>query len=759
MRVFSAVAIYSFFMPALLLALIAGVGIAAIAYHAHIERCARSGRQTYRQSYRRLRDLMLVRGVMWAGIYMIALAMAPPAILSVLLPAAVMIMFVDGLCMIAMPRRALVAVGLQAIGIATPAVLNPTAITLISAVVAGFSFLFLHWALFNLNYLFATRRLRTRELTHANETIQLLMNQYDEDGSDWLFECDEKGAILRPNDRFCQAAQLPAHEMNGMLLSLIFDDCPEREELRAIGKREDNFRNHVIPLTLDGEKRWWSISARPIYDDEGILRSWRGFISDVTRTRQAEAKVTYMAHYDVLTNLANRSLFNITLQRAFVRRDPDDVIGVLYVDLDHFKAVNDTHGHALGDMVLAEAARRIENAVPDTAMVARLGGDEFAVVLASQTDRSAIVRIAHNIVSAMDDPVEAEGQSLPIGASIGVAFAPENGLDGDTVLRAADLALYDAKAKGRRGVSLFDPDMQEEMQDRRTLELDLRAALGRGELELFYQPLVSAIDSVTVGYEALLRWNHPTRGQVSPAVFIPIAEETGQIVQIGTWVLREALREAATWPEELSVSVNLSPAQMADDSILTTVVGALAQTGVPASRLELEITETLLMQDNPETIAVLHKLRDMGVKIALDDFGTGYSSLNYLRSFPFDKIKIDRCFVEDIAEKKDSDAIVRAVIGLAEELDMRTTAEGVETAHQLAQLRQNGCTHLQGFLFSKARPASELAHKLAVPGAPAKEAELAVEAKPVTQIASKKRARKAATNAPAKRTPPKRKSG
>ena len=335
-----------------------------------------------------------------------------------------------------------------------------------------------------------------------------------------------------------------------------------------------------------------------------------------------------MAHYDVLTNLPNRSLFNTTLRRAFDRQDHDQILGILYVDLDHFKAINDTHGHAIGDTVLAEAGRRIEQAVGNSNMVARLGGDEFAVLLDRLADRQEALGIAQAIVSAMDDPIGIEGQvqPLPIGASVGVAFAPDNGLTGEDVLKAADLALYDAKSRGRSGASVFDPGMQQEVQDRRALELDLRAALSRGELEVQYQPLKDAATTETVGYEALLRWHHPERGDVSPAVFIPIAEETGQIMAIGSWVLREALNEAANWPEHLTVSVNLSPAQMRDEGLLNTIVGALAASGVAPQRLELEITESLLMQDNDDNFELLHRIRDIGVQIALDDFGTGYSS-------------------------------------------------------------------------------------------------------------------------------------
>ena len=711
-RTVAAIILYAGFLQVFMIVALAVVGSAIIARQMHIERNIAAGRFDDTRNYAAFRDLVIARAVFWGLVLAVALSTAPPVWITPLIAAGFFTLFVDGLCMIALPRRALLATAIYAFAIAVPVAVRFSGPVLAVAVMAAGSLVFMHWAIFNLHFLFATRRLRTRNLREANETIQLLLNQYDEDGSDWLFECDREGRILRPNTRFCEASARTADDLEGMRLSLLFDDCAERDELLAIGEREENFRGHVLPVTVDGEQYWWSISGRPIYDNDGKLDCWRGFMTDISRSRRAEAKVTYMAHYDVLTNLPNRSLFNTTLRRAFDRHRQDQVLGVLYVDLDHFKAVNDTHGHAVGDAVLAEAARRIERAVGTSSMVARLGGDEFAVLLDRLGERSDALRAAEAIVTAMDEPVVVEGQPqpLPLGASVGVAFAPDNGLTGEEVLKAADLALYDAKARGRRGASVFDPGMQEEVQNRRALELDLRAALSRGQLELHYQPLKDAQTTDTVGYEALLRWHHPERGMVSPATFIPIAEDTGQIVPIGAWVLREALNEAANWPDNLTVSINLSPAQMRDEGLLNTIVGALATSGVAPERLELEITESLLMQDNDENIALLHKIRDLGVQISLDDFGTGYSSLNYLRSFPFDRIKIDRCFVSHIAEESDSDAIVNAVVELASKLKMRTTAEGVETTEQLDRVRATGCTSVQGFLFSAARPADELEH-------------------------------------------------
>ena len=657
-----------------------------------------------------LRKVMLLRGALWSGLIAGMLLYAPEPALLPLACLAMVTLFIDAMTLIAIPRTGILASFAQSLAIAAPLTITGGWSHYIVAVFALLLPFYTHNSLFWFNYIFATRRLRTREMQEANETVQLLLNQYDEEGSDWLFECDVQGHLFNVSQRFADATGKHVHEIEGHRMSEFMLEGPERALFRQKGLSGQAFRDVVVPLDIEGERRWWSISGRPTFNRAGERIGFRGFICDVTKTRLAEEKVTYMAHYDVLTGLPNRSLFGTTLDRAFSRQRGDELLAVLFVDLDHFKAVNDSHGHTCGDGVLREAAVRLEATVPGSAMIARLGGDEFAVLLERMDDRETALKVAQSIVTAMDEPMEVDGRRIPIGASVGVAYAPDNGKTGDDLLRAADLALYDAKAKGRRGASLFDPGMQRLVQDRRNLELELRAALGRGELVLHYQPLMDAETGLIAGYEALLRWNHPERGMVSPAEFIPIAEECGQIVPIGAWVLREALMEAASWPEHLFVSVNLSPAQIKDDGIVNTIVSALAASGIEPSRLELEITETTLMQDSDETLGLLHRIRDLGVQFALDDFGTGYSSLNYLRAFPFDKIKIDRCFVRDLNDTSDSMAIVEAVIALANQLNMRTTAEGVESEDQRERLRRTGCNLLQGFLFSHALPANELEH-------------------------------------------------
>jgi diguanylate cyclase (GGDEF)-like protein/PAS domain S-box-containing protein len=653
-------------------------------------------------------SVIRLRAAWWFGALLAALLIAPAGSLDGLVALGVTMMVIDGLSAMSLPHLGLGASATGAAAVSIGLIAREGWDAAPVTVMVGVMACFMHWSLYNLYYMFATRRIRTRRLSQSNETIQLLLNQYDDEGSDWLYEIDASFRIQNPSPRFCDACGLPRETLDGMSLIQLIGEAPEASDLRDLLEEGCAFRNVVVPMRVHGAERWWSMNGRPVEGCEGATIGWRGFIADISVAKRAEAKIAFMAHYDVLTQLPNRTLFNATLERAFHRNAREGHIGLLYVDLDHFKAINDGHGHAAGDRVLVEVARRLEEVVRPRDMIARLGGDEFVILMSDLEAPAAGLAIAERVLAAIGNAIDVDGQIMPIGVSIGAAFAPDDARTAEELLRAADLAMYDAKSRGRRGISVFDADMQVQMQDRRALELDLRAAIVRGELELHYQPLLDITNGITAGYEALLRWNHATRGLVSPDAFIPIAEETGVIVEIGEWVIRTALAEAAAWPEELTVAVNMSPAQMKDGNLLAVVVNALAASGVPASRLELEITENLLMQDSDEVLATLHKLRDLGVKIALDDFGTGYSSLNYLRSFPFDKIKIDRCFVSELAEREDCQAIVRSVISLANELNMTTTAEGVEFGEQLDALRRDGCTQAQGFLYSRAVPAHEL---------------------------------------------------
>jgi len=431
--------------------------------------------------------------------------------------------------------------------------------------------------------------------------------------------------------------------------------------------------------------------------------------------RRGVAQIARLAHYDPLTDLPNRVLFQKHLVEALARRArKGDQLAVHFIDLDRFKTVNDTLGHPLGDALLREAAERLRACVREGDTVARLGGDEFAVVQTGLSDMGGATRLAGRIVEAMAAPFDLQGHQVVIGASVGVAAAPSDGEDADELLKKADMALYRAKGDGRGAFHFFERAMDEQLQARRALELDLRRALTAGEFELFYQPLYNLGDERVTGCEALLRWRHPDRGMVSPADFIPLAEEIGLIVPLGEWVLRAACAEAAKWPDYVRLAVNLSPAQFRDRGLVRTVVSALATSGLPAQRLELEITESVLLQDSAANMTMLHDLKALGVRISMDDFGTGYSSLSYLRSFPFDKIKIDQTFVRDILDDSDAMAIIKAVLDLGASMGIVTTAEGVETLEQLNALRGQGCAEIQGYFISRPAPASEIARLLGI---------------------------------------------
>ncbi|WP_083467717.1 putative bifunctional diguanylate cyclase/phosphodiesterase [Methylobacterium tarhaniae] len=434
---------------------------------------------------------------------------------------------------------------------------------------------------------------------------------------------------------------------------------------------------------------------------------------DVTEQRRAERRIAHMAHHDALTGLPNRVLFHQRLAEAVAAGLP---LGLLCLDLDHFKLVNDTLGHPAGDALLREVAERLRACLDADGLVARLGGDEFAIL--GPGGRDVLLGLADRIIAALGRPFALDGQDVTIGASVGIALAPEHGDDPDGLLRKADTALYAAKADGRRTRRLFEPAMDAALQSRRALERDLRAAIAAEALEVHYQPLVATGSLAVTGCEALLRWRHPDRGFVSPGAFIPVAEETGLIAPLGEWVLRRACREAAGWPGGVRVAVNLSPAQFRTPDLVGTVARALAESGLDPARLELEITEQVMLEESTANVAVLHRLRGLGVRIAIDDFGTGYASLSYLQAFPFDKIKIDRSFTAAVGREATAVAIVQAVIGLGASLGITTLAEGVETEAQLAFLRRSGCGEVQGFLFSRPVPADELRGLLAASAVP-----------------------------------------
>ncbi|MGY4283204.1 diguanylate cyclase (GGDEF)-like protein [Bradyrhizobium sp. LM2.7] len=441
---------------------------------------------------------------------------------------------------------------------------------------------------------------------------------------------------------------------------------------------------------------------------------WVATHLDVTEQRQSEAKITHMAQHDALTDLPNRVLLRERMEHAIaVTRNGGLDLAVLMLDLDRFKEVNDTLGHPAGDSLLRAVAARLCECTTETALIARLGGDEFAVIDYVTNPAVEAATLAEKIRKALCEPFDLGDHRVTVGTSIGIAIAPRDGNDSDVIMKSADLALYSAKSGGRGAFRFFEPELDEIMHARRNLERDMRDALAGHQFELYYQPFVDAATGKTTGFEALLRWHHPQRGLVMPGEFIPLAEETGLIVPLGEWVLRTACAEAAKWPVDLSIAINLSPAQFRSKELVPVIVGALASSGVAPHRLELEVTETVIMHDSEAVFAALGQLRQLGVRIALDDFGTGYSSLSFLQRFPFDKIKIDRSFVSELTSAKaEARHLARAVVRFAVSLSKTTTAEGVETKEQLDILREEGCAETQGYYFSRPVPASSIAKML-----------------------------------------------
>jgi diguanylate cyclase (GGDEF)-like protein len=450
-----------------------------------------------------------------------------------------------------------------------------------------------------------------------------------------------------------------------------------------------------------------SIINRPM--DGG---GWVVTHEDISERRRAERRIAHMAHHDALTDLPNRLLLRERLADAIAALGTGNRLAVFYLDLDNFKAVNDTLGHQYGDALLKTVADRLLACVDENVTVARVGGDEFAIILSDLTQLADAAMVAQAICEAIRAPCDLSGHAVPIDTSIGIAIGPDDGADPDELLKNADLALYRAKAEGRGTYRFFEPEMDAMVQARRTLECELRLALAEGQFILHYQPIMDLGDNVISCCEALVRWQHPERGLVPPFEFISVAEEIGLIVPLGEWVLRKACADAALWPGDCKVAVNLSPIQMAHANLLPMVISALASSGLPANRLELEITESVMMQNTEATLAALHQLRALGVRISMDDFGTGYSALSYLRQFPFDKLKIDRSFISDLARHDDALAIVQAVTSMAKSLRMVTTAEGVETIEQLDQVRMLGCTQVQGFFISRPQPVETMVRVL-----------------------------------------------
>ena len=497
---------------------------------------------------------------------------------------------------------------------------------------------------------------------------------------------------------------MPMREL--MMMAQAFDKNPEAANAAQTQLIAEPLSGTAV-TTLNDDTTV-SITHRPM-SDGGFLVTFE----DITERLRAEERIRHLAQFDALTDLPNRVTFYERMAEVLRHLRRAESVGVLSLDLDHFKNVNDTLGHPVGDLLLKAAAARMRSCVRDEDIIARLGGDEFAIVQIPSAEPPDPPALAVRLIEAIGAPYDLDGHQVVVGTSVGIAIAPADGREPDVLMKNADLALYRAKADGGGTYRFFELEMDARMQARHAIEMDLRRAVVNGEFEIYYQPIIDLKSGRVTSCEALIRWHHPRRGMVPPLEFIPVAEETGLIVPIGEWVVRQACAEAAHWPADITVSVNVSPAQFKSRKLVQTVIGALASSGIAPDRLELEITELVLLQESEGAFAVLHQLRNLGIKIAMDDFGTGYSSLGYLRSFPFDKIKIDQSFIRDLPAKEDSVAIIRAVVGLSSSLGITTTAEGVETEQQLESLRHEGCSEVQGFLLAEPKPAQQLRDLLA----------------------------------------------
>jgi diguanylate cyclase (GGDEF)-like protein/PAS domain S-box-containing protein len=544
---------------------------------------------------------------------------------------------------------------------------------------------------------------------------KVLLDSALENMSQGLAMFDADGRILLFNERYMAMLGRTEAELRGRLL---LDVLREQWVAGRWPSEPDEFFARLVAEARAGRgtSRVMELYGRAlrIVTQPRTSGGWVATFEDITEWQRAQEQITHMARHDALTNLPNRTLFREELERVLKVAKPSDQLAVLCLDLDHFKKINDSLGHPVGDALLNEVASRLRGCIDANDTVARLGGDEFAIVQhCKECDPTAVSALASNVVELLAAPYDIHGHHLVVGVSIGISLAPADGDNPDALLKNADLALYRAKADGRGTYRFFETGMDARAQARRLLELDLRLALQRSEFEVHYQPICDIASDEIVVCEALVRWRHPQRGLIAPNNFIPIAEETSLIVPLGDWVLRQACRDATRWTKAC-VAVNLSPVQFRNAGLVASVKAALEQSGLPASRLELEITESVLLQNSETTREMLLELRELGVKISLDDFGTGYSSLSYLRSFPFDKIKIDRSFVSELGTSKDSLAIIRAVTGLGKSLGMVTTAEGVETGDQLDLLSREGCTQAQGYLISKPRPIAEVEHMLII---------------------------------------------
>ncbi len=562
------------------------------------------------------------------------------------------------------------------------------------------------------------------ELEKSNRSKQNLLQEYSNHGSEWLWETNAEGYLINCDKKAERVTGLKPWVLETLRVHQLFttdepgyaEGKPEngastsRIDLESQMRHHKSFKDIVVNLKNNGqEKRWFRISGHGHHDANGELSGYRGLCQDITESMQNEQKLVQLAHFDGITGFHNRGHFTTEIGKIIMKMlEQNESFALMVMDFNKFRKINDTLGYPAGDAVLIEVSRRIRSVLRESDYVARLGADEFAIIMRGAGSKEIAAKYADKLIKAFDRPVDAIGWMVNVKVSIGITLAPEHGWFRVDLLNNATLAHYRAKQETTNSYHFFSPKMDLQIRQRLELEMELRDAIRQDQLVLYYQPIVDAKTGEICSYEALIRWNHPKRGMISPAVFIPIAEDSGMIVDIGEMVLYQACHEASKWENDRRVAVNLSAQQFLNANLDEVIASALKESGLPAHRLEVELTESVLIENADDTLALLHKLRSMGVRIALDDFGTGYSSLLYLVNFHFDKIKIDQSFVKRAEQRNDQMEVVHAVIRLAKNLGMRTTAEGVETLDKFTMLRNEGCDEIQGYLISKPVPAEEL---------------------------------------------------
>jgi len=548
-------------------------------------------------------------------------------------------------------------------------------------------------------------------VAEKDEVVSLLLREFEENEADWLWQIDVNRRVRSASPRFAFAlgqdiAAIEAQPFIRLISGEAWETGqfpPSLHDLAERLKRRENFSNLLVQVTVASGRRWWELSGTPMLDENGSFIGFRGVGSDVTEQRESDEKIAYLARYDTLTGLPNRLMLTEALGEAMRYAEQWRTrCAFLMIDLDRFKQVNDSLGHQVGDRLLAQVSQRLRAVISDNEQCGRLGGDEFAVVIRDASQPKCVERVAEAIIGSLSQPYEVDHHRLYVGASVGSAMGPRDGNTVETLMRNADLALYRAKDQGGSAHCAYEPALHANAEERRRLELALRHAIGNEELQLNFQPVVDANREHVVSFEALLRWHSAEHGFVSPGKFIPLAEDTRLIVPIGEWVLQEACRQAAAWPGNIKVAVNVSGEQLLEPQFASSVVRALADSGLPAHRLEVEVTESIFLRDARTARQTLEEIMALGCSVALDDFGTGYSSLGYLRTLSFSTIKVDRSFVQGAAQgNRESLAIIRAVVAMAQSLEMTTTAEGVETPEEVELIRSLGCNKIQGFYFGR----------------------------------------------------------